>query len=121
MKAGFVLMSLGFVVLVGAAGCGAGKIGDYCDKATTCEGGNDQDKAACIDQGNAEKAVAGDYKCSDAYDSLETCMVDSSTCVPNPGSRSNYTVARDPVTHVGACDAQATALHACEQAATAYK
>jgi hypothetical protein len=114
MKTRFVTTSLGFAMLVSAAGCGSGKIGDYCDKKTSCRGGNDEDKAACQDDLKAQEAVADDYKCSDAWDNYMDCKLNNSSCQPNPGARSSYT-------SLTACSALSQALNACEDAATAYK
>jgi hypothetical protein len=135
MKAGVMSMCLGVAMLVGAAGCGSGtngeaaatpgagvasaKIASYCAAATACEGGNARDQAACNDKGKAAEAVAGDYDCSAAWNTVLDCMVAHSTCVPNLGGRSNY-VAVDPNTKFGTCDAQTKALSDCENTASAY-
>ena len=38
-----------------------------CDKYITCEGGNDADKSACVDNWIQRTQIAGAYNCGDAW------------------------------------------------------
>ena len=96
------------VVLFAANGCGEG-YPSYCDNKMKCEGGNDNDKSACVDQLEGNEETAEDYNCGDQYDALFTCQSDGASCVQGRyGTQAN-------------CSTQENALQTCEQTNSARK
>jgi len=92
----------GLVVLCASAGCGEG-YPSFCDARINCEGGNDNDKSACVDQLEGEEEQAEDYNCGDQFDQAYTCNTNGAAC--NAGryrTQSN-------------CDSQNLALSTCIQ------
>ena len=80
---------------------------DYCDKRMSCLGGNDQDRAACVDQLRGEEKAASDYKCSDSFDAYYECRRTTGTC--NQGKFDTN------------CDQQGKSYNACIEAASAIR
>ena len=85
-------------------GCSA-REKSICDKRITCEGGNDKDKDACVDNYIQSSAVSEAYKCGDAQSNLLDCLDTTSIC--QSGSLSN------------SCKAQRDAVESCQKAASA--
>ena len=92
------------LVAVTSMGCSA-REKSICDKRITCEGGNDKDKSACVDNYIQASAVAEAYKCGDAQSNLLDCLDTTSIC--QSGSLSN------------SCKAQRDAVESCQKAASA--
>jgi hypothetical protein len=78
-----------------------------CDKYITCEGGNDADKSACVDNWIQRTQIAGAYNCGDAWSKYLDCMDASAIC--SSGKLKTDT-----------CSAQNQAVATCVNAASAY-
>jgi hypothetical protein len=96
---------LAFAVLI-APGC-TSAVGDACQSAVNCEGGNDDDVQACIGAADGDAEVASAYSCDDAYTKYVDCKTSSGHC-DNHQWKDN-------------CDAQNSSLGACEQAAMGHR
>ncbi len=72
------------VVLASLAACAPPNFKDLCDKTESCAGGNDQDKAACIDQARTARKEADDVGCKKEFDDYTVCLIDSGTCRGTP-------------------------------------
>ncbi len=83
------------------AGCGS-RFSTYCSAEQQCVGGNSKDISACEDEAQAEMNVASDYGCGDAANQFADCINQKFSCS----------------TGTGACSNQATAMSACECAAS---
>lgn len=103
-KASIIVSTLTLGVLLLSASC-SGKAGDYCDKVKSCEGGNDNDRDACVEAFHAQEDVAGDYDCGDAFDDYTECVIDTAVCT-------NGKLVTDP------CASARAAYGACQQAAS---
>jgi hypothetical protein len=90
-----------------AVGCRGHEYGDYCDKQKSCEGGNDKDKDACVDQLEGEEDIADDYDCGDQFDKVTKCLKDNSVCTDGVYSEGTR------------CDTEETAYITCVDAASA--
>lgn len=96
------------VVLCASTGCGEG-YPSYCDSKINCEGGNDNDKSACVDSIEGEEEQAEDYGCGDQFDQVFTCESNGASCVQGQyATQSN-------------CQGQRQALDTCIQANSGRK
>lgn len=102
-----VIFSVGTVGLILLSVACSSRFADYCDKITSCSGGNDKDKDACIAQARSAEDVASDYDCSDQFDKVVDCS-ENLSCV-------NGKIDSTP------CAAQEKALDDCEDAAKGKK
>lgn len=98
---------LGLVVVGALAACGS-SYGDYCSKRTTCIGGNDKDKQACVDEAEAAEKRANDYGCGQQYQDFKTCELAGSSCTMGQWTS-------------GMCDAQNTKVDQCIAGASGIK
>ncbi|HEY4121348.1 MAG TPA: hypothetical protein VGM56_25960 [Byssovorax sp.] len=96
---------LAFAVLI-APGC-TSAVGDACQSAVNCEGGNDDDVQACIGEADGAAEVASAYNCDDAYSKLVDCLTSSGHC-----DKGNWKTN---------CDKQDESVGACEQAAMGHR
>ncbi|MBW2522873.1 MAG: hypothetical protein JRI23_01795 [Deltaproteobacteria bacterium] len=65
--------------LVWAAGA-CNPYGDYCEAMMDCEGGNDADVEACIEEAEGAEEVASLWDCDEYFDELFTCVEEKSDC-----------------------------------------
>ncbi len=87
-------------------GCSA-REKSICDKYATCEGGNDADKSACVDNWIGRTQYATAYNCGEAWSKYLDCMDASAFC--NSGNLKT-----------DSCSAQSQAVATCINAASAY-
>jgi hypothetical protein len=78
---------------------------DICKAQAQCSGGNDADISACEALGHESQKVADAYDCGDAYDKVLECVKSTGSC-----KSGHYTTD---------CGTEASALSACENAASA--
>lgn len=78
---------------------------DLCEKQKDCEGGNDKDVDACVEQARGLEEVAEAYGCSDAFDKQIDCVAAKSTC-----TEKNF--------DTNGCESESKALVACVGAAS---
>jgi Cys-rich protein (TIGR04453 family) len=62
--------------------CAGPNFKDYCDKYEGCIGGNDKDKAACVDAHKSSQKIASAIGCGSEFDDYYTCLVGASSCRP---------------------------------------
>jgi hypothetical protein len=55
-------------------------IRDYCEEMVDCEGGNDEDEKACVEELKGERKAAREYDCRDEFDDMLECFVDHGDC-----------------------------------------
>ena len=60
-------------------GCGSGA-GDFCNKARTCERGNDADEEACNRHFDELAQIADLRNCSNERDDYDSCIRDNARC-----------------------------------------
>jgi hypothetical protein len=87
------------------AGCGS-SYDDFCKALVACEGGNDDDKQACIDTWEANKKEANDYKCGSQWDTYSSCQTGNATCSSKVYATTNN------------CSSQTTSLQDCVKGAS---
>jgi hypothetical protein len=63
------------------AAIGCADIRSYCEDLTNCEGGNDDDRKACIAEQKGLRAAADEYGCRDEYDRYIACYVEYGQCL----------------------------------------
>ena len=73
------------------AACGGPSISDICDKSQGCIGGNDKDKAACVDAFTTDQELAEDEGCQSEFNDALTCVANASQCRSNPQGPCNTT------------------------------
>jgi hypothetical protein len=74
--------SLGLIAMamaLGTIGCYS-DIRDYCEQQTKCEGGNDNDEDACVEQMKGEKKAAKEYGCRKEYNDYMECAAENNSC-----------------------------------------
>jgi len=76
LSTGLVLAPLAVIV----AACGGPNFKDICDKSVSCTGGNDKDKAACVDAASTDQELAEDVGCQTEYNDAVDCVINASTC-----------------------------------------
>ena len=84
------------------AGCGS-RFSTYCNQQQQCSGGNSKDVSACEDATEGEFNAASDYGCGDAANTYANCLNQKFSCSAGKA----------------ACSNEATAMSACECAASA--
>jgi len=94
---------LACAVTAGLAACGDSSFDDYCARVTSCQGGNDKDRKACIDVAESMKQEASDYGCSSQFKDLQACQTSTGTCTAKAFTTS--------------CSVQDEAVATCEVAA----
>ena len=80
-----------------------GDIKDYCEKEAACEGGNENDEKACVEEMKGMRDAAKEYDCKDQFDEAMECEVDNGYC----DSQDNYFTSGD------ACNAEEDKYYAC--------
>ena len=70
---------LACATVIGLSACGS-SFDDICSKETSCLGGNDKDKQACVDSAEAAKKEASDYGCSQQFSDWQTCITAGFSC-----------------------------------------
>ncbi len=104
-----VLVTLAAALLVGGASVGChSTYKDYCEQKQQCEGGNDKDIDACIEEARAQEDVASAYDCTDAYDKYADCYKVKGAC-------------KNGKFDLSACSAEGTAYFTCNNAASGRK
>lgn len=98
----FVMASL----LILLPGCSSG-FSDFCEAKIACEGGNDKDIDACVEEAKGTESVAEAYGCGDEFDKMFECSESNQKCEDKDYSSK------------GACEDQSRALSACIKAASA--
>ncbi|MFO0735893.1 MAG: hypothetical protein U0270_08435 [Labilithrix sp.] len=86
------------------------KYRDDCQAQVDCEGGNDADVDACVDQQKGVEDVADAYECGDQWGEYTDCVEGKGVC-----ENGNYSV-KDT-----SCAAKAAAALACIKAASGTK
>lgn len=99
---------VGLFVAGASAGCHS-TYKDYCEQKQQCEGGNDKDIDACIEEWRAQEDIASAYDCTDAYDKYADCFKVKGSC---KSGRFDTT---------SSCSAEATAYATCNNAASGRK
>jgi hypothetical protein len=79
----------------GAYACN-GDIKDYCAAQAECEGGNDADEDACVEQISASEEVAASYDCSDQWQKAADCNFENASCQTDPSDNEKYFSSRPP-------------------------
>lgn len=67
------LVVLGVLALSAMTHCNS-RYAKYCENDRSCEGGNDRDVDACIEQQRALEEVSAAYDCEDQWDAFATCL-----------------------------------------------
>jgi hypothetical protein len=79
VRASVALCALSLTSLITLGGCGA-SIGELCDLAAQCEGGNDFDYDACEIRFNELADQASVRNCNDEYDAWLECYEQEARC-----------------------------------------
>lgn len=79
VKTHHVLVVLGVFAVSTLPHCSS-RYAAYCDNARSCEGGNDRDVDACIEQQRALEEVSDAYDCEDQWDAFAKCL-ETLTCL----------------------------------------
>ena len=78
-----------------------------CEASIACEGGNDADIDACIEQARGAEEVAAAYDCSDPFEAYADCAKERSVCKEGKFKTDD------------SCEAQEEAVEACVKAGSA--
>jgi hypothetical protein len=107
------------VLVTSGIGCGDEKgvpvdIIDYCGLIAQCEGGNDMDEKACVEDAKGDRSENAVYNCGEKYDQWLECEVDQGHCYYDEDLED------DIYGDDGKCDGTEDALSECIRNASAW-
>lgn len=101
---------LAIIMATGAVGCG-NSVDDYCEGWAECEGGNDNDREACVAINDGKRKANAAYDCLDEWEARMDCRAENSSCDATDPANPDYDEGN-------ACDFERDELDVCVQTAS---